>query len=47
MELTQFIGDKCGNANIWMEILQCTRKTLAMLNENRHKIAQSGGKEVQ
>ena len=33
-------GDKRGNANIWIEILQCTRKTQAMLKRNRHKIAQ-------
>ena len=47
MENSHNYGDKCGNANIWIEILQCTRKTLAKLNENRHKIAQCGGKEVQ
>ena len=29
------------------EVLQCTRKTIAKLNENRHKIAQCGGKVVQ
>ena len=40
METHTIVGDKCGNANIWMEFLQCTRKTLAKLNENRHKIAQ-------
>ena len=32
METHTSNGDKCGNANIWIEILQCTRKTLARLN---------------
>ena len=34
-------------ATIWMNLLQCTRKTLAKLNENRHKIAQSSVQNYQ
>ena len=33
-------GDKRGQATIKQDMLQGTRETLAMLNVNRHKIAQ-------